>query len=410
NDELLDFGYVYTNLQNHVIQFVADDADYFSKQVARRKNALNFPVFSGSIMVNDRLTPGFLTSDFKRIFFEQAEKRYGICQIPEADLFNQEEQDKTKEQTSINRNQFAANFWEMNVARIEIVIPADIEIDPYEKQAILLIDFQMEHFVKNQGELSAMLDRFCFNAITSLNKSKSWKLLRQTLIEFAEYYAGMFEHEARVWMLYPPNLAKVVELINHSLENYDTWQKEQGNRFRRKEEVSWEVPKERYYSELYDEDDSVSNFALEPYFEYKLASTPEKTFKHVLERNANQLDWWYKNGDKGREHFSITYSNAAGIEQPFYVDFVIHFKSGKIGLFDTKTKRSDYEAPQKHNALIKYMEEENQKDSKTQYVGGIIIPEDTAGITQFRYCRNRIYDTKDLTGWDYFDPAMINRN
>ena len=34
DNELLNFGYVYTNLQNKVIQIVADDLDYFSLQIA----------------------------------------------------------------------------------------------------------------------------------------------------------------------------------------------------------------------------------------------------------------------------------------------------------------------------------------------------------------------------------------
>jgi len=38
-------------------------------------------------------------------------------------------------------------------------------------------------------------------------------------------------------------------------------------------------------------------------------------------------------------------------------------------------------------------------------MGGIIIPESHGEHIHFRYCRNRITDTNDLTGWDFFDPA-----
>jgi type III restriction enzyme len=86
------------------------------------------------------------------------------------------------------------------------------------------------------------------------------------------------------------------------------------------------------------------------------------------------------------------------------------FKSGKIGLFDTKTRRADLEAPNKHNALIEYLEKQNEINTDRILVGGILIPEETSGIVSFRYCNNRISDTNDLTGWDFFNPANINTN
>jgi type III restriction enzyme len=96
-----------------------------------------------------------------------------------------------------NQRNFEANFWNLKVESIEIEIPRDIQVDDYEKQAYIVADDKMEGFEKSQAELSAMLDRFCYQAITRLNKSKSFKLLRSTLIEFCEYYMGVFENQAR---------------------------------------------------------------------------------------------------------------------------------------------------------------------------------------------------------------------
>ena len=106
----------------------------------------------------------------------------------------------------------------------------------------------------------------------------------------------------------------------------------------------------------------------------------------------------------------MPYKNLQDELRLFYVDFVIKFKSGKIGLFDTKTKRSDLEAPKKQDGLIEYFERENKAVPERKLIGGIIIPEETSGVISFRYCVNRINDTNDLTGWDYFNPADINKN
>ena len=142
-----------------------------------------------------------------------------------------------------------------------------------------------------------------------------------------------------------------------------------------------------------------------PYFEYQSASAPEKLFKEELEKNSEYIHWWYKNGDKGKEHFAVTYQSLRGEEQMFYVDFVVCFKSGVIGLFDTKTRNSDPEAANKHTGLIEYIEKRNSESDDLKFTGSILIPETTAGITRFRWCRNRITDTNNLTGWDYFNPA-----
>lgn len=406
NDNL-NYGYVYTNLQNNVIRFVADDLDYFSLQPAIRKNGLPFRAFPSEIMINDRATPGYLTSDFKKILFQHAEAKYHIKELPEIDLFNQDEREQYELSKQENQRNFEANFWNMKVESIEIEIPRDIQVDDYEKQAYIVADDKMEGFEKSQAELSAMLDRFCYQAITRLNKSKSFKLLRSTLIEFCEYYMGVFENQASKILLFSQNQERLVELINESLELYDVWQKEQGNKHRRKEEYEWEVPGQRFYPEIYNKDESVAAHALAPYYEYQAASAPEKLLKVELERNAEHIHWWYKNGDKGKEHFAVTYENLRGEEQMFYVDFVVCFKSGAIGLYDTKTRNSDPEAPRKHNALVEYIEKRNRENNDLKFTGSILIPETTAGVTRFRWCRNRITDTNNLTGWDYFNPGTI---
>jgi hypothetical protein len=40
-------------------------------------------------------------------------------------------------------------------------------------------------------------------------------------------------------------------------------------------------------------------------------------------------------------------------------------------------------------------------------MGGIIIPKEVSGNVMWQYCRNKIKDTVDLKGWDYFDPATL---
>ena len=56
--------------------------------------------------------------------------------------------------------------------------------------------------------------------------------------------------------------------------------------------------------------------------------------------------------------------------KPFYVDFIVKLKDGKIGLFDTKSGITKQVAGPKVDGLYKYLKSENKKGKKL--FGGIV--------------------------------------
>ena len=408
-NDTLNYGYVYSNIETNRISFVPSDNDFFDKQVAERRTQNNwtFDIIPTATIVNDRPSSGVLTSIFEQKFFSVMEQRYSITQLPDVDLFTPQNQELVKTQIEQNKQALIQNGWEFEIDEHQIHIPTDIEVDPYEVNSIALNSNQIQHFAITIAQFGEMFDKFCYDNITRLNRSKSWKKLRETLIHFAEYYLGIFEVDARKIFLFPQNKELLVQHIVAALESFDTWQKARGNDNRRVETSNWEVPEIRYYNENYNRQD-IDSHALDPFFEGNSASNPEKEFKNFLIRNENHIEWWYKNGDSGSEHFAVDYINIHNELKLFYVDFVIKFKSNKIGLFDTKTKRSDIDAPKKHNALLDFMDKENSLNTNRELIGGILIPDDNGGVPGFRYPLFRINDTNDLTGWSFFNPAEIS--
>ena len=85
----------------------------------------------------------------------------------------------------------------------------------------------------------------------------------------------------------------------------------------------------------------------------------------------------------------------------------MRFKSGITALFDTKSKDSDPEAPNKHKALLEYCERENGKRADRKLMGSIIIPDEIAHVLSWRYSHKEISNTHDLAGWGYFNPTTI---
>ena len=164
-------------------------------------------------------------------------------------------------------------------------------------------------------------------------------------------------------------------------------------------DYTWEVPAERYYKvETHHLEERAKNHALLPFVELNAASNPEQKFAAFLEQNAAYIDWWYKNGDEGKQHYAVPYEQADGTKSLFYVDFVVRMKNGQVFLFDTKSEDSDPEAPNKHNALVDYLQAHKEQNLK----GGVLI----AQGSNWMYSQFKIENTHDLMGWTAFHPDL----
>jgi hypothetical protein len=64
-------------------------------------------------------------------------------------------------------------------------------------------------------------------------------------------------------------------------------------------------------------------------------------------------------------------------------------KDGRIGLFDTKTVKSDINAGNKHNAIRKMIVENSEK-----FFGGVVVPQSMSGITKFYYSEFNLEENK----------------
>lgn len=398
NDEL-NYGYVYTNIETTKINFVPGDVDYFDKLVAKRQDdkGWTFDTLKSSIIVNDRTTTGVLTSAFKGIFNTTLLTKYGLTSVPNEDLFSGIDYDSAAiiKIWKKNRESFIERGFEFDIDSHQITIPSDIEVDPYQVRSIEV--YETQQFAITQDQFRQAFERFCFDNITRLNREKSWRMMRSTLLSFAEIFLGLNEYEARKFYLYPQNRNYIVDDIKDALERFDVWQHEKDNNLRKVNKLDWEIPEERYYSEIHVRE-VIDNHALYPFYEQPTASNPEKKFKDFLLSNADRIDYWYKNGDQGREHFSVDYIDVNGVKRLFYVDFIIKLKNGITGLFDTKTLASDINAAAKHNALLNYIAENSSK----KLFGGVLIPQEISDTVNFYYAEFRLEEKKFIDSIEGF--------
>ena len=94
-------------------------------------------------------------------------------------------------------------------------------------------------------------------------------------------------------------------------------------------------------------------------------SAPEKLFEKFCE-NSKAVDWWYKNGDKGDEYFSIVYVDNSNRQKLFYPDYVLSVR-GQPWIVETKggfdrtgaSEDIDIFSPKKCEVLQRYLNRHN---------------------------------------------------
>lgn len=100
----------------------------------------------------------------------------------------------------------------------------------------------------------------------------------------------------------------------------------------------------------------------------------EYSFIKMLDRHEKYIDWYWQNGSEVMEiNFGIPYNNGLSTFQP---DFIVRFKDGTIGIFDTKPIGERVEDTKlKAEALYKYIEETNKtRDTFLgNVIGGIVV-------------------------------------
>lgn len=404
----LNHGWVYTNLSREQIEIVQDDMSYISKGLtAKRRDPLtnvHLPsVYCERLSADrNRLGPDFypvLVNAFNIKWFKvpiqlQLFSPFEDEGIPSIDETLIDPLEYRKKATLV-----AGIDFENHGIQIQLLKDVEIsgDVGTYE-----LGEKSRIKIAKNQAELLTELDKFCQSLLSGYEKI-SVTTLRGYIYQFMEEYFSIFESDVPRIILYFRNKPKFAEVLALAIKQYTEKIKARraAAKSRSFKEYIWEVPELREYNENANSViPDVKNHALLPFVRLNSASNPEKRFEQFLESNKEYIDWWYKNGDEGKQHYSIPYTTAGGTKASFFIDFVIRMKNGQVFLFDTKSCGSDPEAPNKHNAFIQYVND--KKNARLNLLGGVLIEESG----NWYWSKMQIDNTDNIIamGWDAFHP------
>jgi type III restriction enzyme len=386
HDDRLNYGYVYTNLSEDIIRIVGDDMNYLSTIFANRRTEFNGITLRSVYQDKHFKGRNRLGADFRAMFLKMMETEWEqnpMMLFSEEDFFEDdgETDNSTPDEAEMeaqlvqNRHNAKKHGIQTDVSRIFVAIPKDT---PMTGESGMVEITDKARIALNASELDTLFTLFCRKNVGSFGKHDSTPVLKGAIEKALEDYLQIFATDVPKVVLYHRNRPHFEDLIRKAIARYAALLGNQENEASGDapyKEFTWEVPATRIYNaeKNVSQEGKIFNHALLPYFEQKGVSIPEHTFACWIDEQREMVDWWYKNGDEGKQHFAVPYEAQDGKNRCFYVDFIIRLKNGTILLLDTKTHGSDENGKEKNNALYKFVESYREKGIKMY--GGVLIQE-----------------------------------
>lgn len=367
-EDVLNRGFVYTNLAN--IEIREDIARnyvtiYTSTRISSYKSIGFKSVYGLRLRERTRLSPLFI-----RLFLEKA-REYGL-----------EKKIAVKGQTT------------------EVSLISDYESGNVDKLIEESIKGKEKLNVKNEADLQKLYDYFVKNNLSPFYpEDRSIGRVKEAIYYFFQMRLGIqYSHrfaDIINIVLSEDNIQHFINVIDATKEEYILETKKRESKLQ--ELNDWELPELLNFGGDYSELE-VAKSALLPFY-YDNRWQTEKAFIAVIDK-SKQVDWWFKNGDRDSTFFAVPYIENRE-EKPFYVDFIIRFKDGTIGLYDTKGGRTIKDAKEKSDGLQDYIEAQNKKGKKM--VGGIVANTNSRDYSGRWVCyKDQSTDliTDDFSNWE----------
>lgn len=356
----LNMGYVFTNLPN--IEITEEYAkDYITIYEAKRDSKLYKNISLPSIYLKRQRERTRLSGEFVKIFTK-------ISEI-----------NKLKKQINLKPSKIINPI----IAEGKIV---DIDkAGEIEHKGTLKVAL-------DEKELQDKFDRFIIQNCTPYAPADSSDRMKTAIYQFfnQEFKFDKYDPEVQKIVLGKENIQLFVNILNLAKEKY---KKEVVEKLSEKRELQetpiWEVPVFISYNSRYKKQNETLSI-MKPFYT-ATQSEPERLFIELL-NSSKKVKWWYKNGEAEIKYFAILRSD----DRAFYPDFIIQFKDGTIGIFETKSGfTAGEDAKERAESLQRYIKTQKKKGKKL--IGGIAINQN--GTWRYNDNEKYKYDPNDLSSW-----------
>ncbi|MFA5794676.1 MAG: DEAD/DEAH box helicase family protein [Candidatus Brocadiia bacterium] len=410
NNPNLRIGYLFTNYRRNQVQIPDQSSNNkpYTQHAYIRENIKNIKLESAYI---SRIDYGDIPASFKfqESFSNSMNKSFGITKD---DILGRAR--KKLEKAGVDLDDKLTNF-----------IIANAKFEDFDQLAFDFrkkgIDVELE---MSTNDVEKTFNYLCYQLLKEqtdeeakyTNIARSWSVLKSAiriwfksaLNDDSNYYYRIFVKD-----ILKGASSKFRPEITKSLIDFKPIAqqilKEKKKRQEEKETPIFEV-KERY--DFTDDYEEVSQklYVLDKLFVLKSYKGKENeiNFINYFDEKSKHIDWWFKNGNQGKDYFAIKYfNNIDNKDDLFYPDWIIRFKSGKIGIFDTKKGQTATEQETKDKA--KYLAIKLKELSKN-HIGGIAVFEN--GVWYYNDSEDYLYQKGKISqdkNWKPFEDLFKDK-
>ena len=369
-DEILNRGYIYTNLKS--IEVKKEEYNPNIIKHLRADRVTGYTPIKIESYYKARADYGDVTSSFYDVFEKAANQYFGTS---------------SRNKPAENAKKVEGRGVDLTIKKYQQEIIADTHLDVKsfdEIEGRLGVDGLAKLQVA-AGELMTLFEQTIKNNLGSFKNVKRSVPSVKTAIYIwfreilgSESWCNDDLFMAQKIFMHDKNRGYFEHILATAIEQYKTVkEKEVRDRIEESEQrYPFELQPEQFYNEYTDETVKVKKYAYEPCYLNADRSKPERKFETFLNENSAKIDWWWKNGEDKQDYFGIKYEYAGSI-RTFYPDYLVKLVDGRLGIIEVK-ESSDRDGTTstkaKAGALKKYIAEQKNK----KLFGGIVIERNKA--------------------------------
>jgi type III restriction enzyme len=358
----LNKAFVYTNIAGININNKPEDLDFFKNKFAHKKADISELQLPSTYL--HRQDYGDLTASFSQLLVKALNQRFDI---KDTDMVNQ-----AYEKADVGL--------ELDADELKTPLLADVVVHNLDAVQDEIGTLNLEHIQAEvsdaniQKEFDYLLKAWCLPYAPARSFSKL-KTAIYKWFGYIGYDQGKWHEVQRIIACSKVNQTLFDEVIKTAKLEYEKIKPAEIAGKKTTTHYIFTLPDVDLFGDNYEQTQT-NKYAYQQTFLRKDRSEPEKYFENMLDASEN-VEWWYKNGESQQQYFAVTYqtkdeeTNLVKLAN-FYPDYIVKYKDGSTGIYDTKAGRTVVELPthDKSDALQAYIKQQNDAGAKLH--GGIL--------------------------------------
>lgn len=396
NEENLNKAYVYSNIKSIEIKKEVYNPNIIKSLYSKRKDIYNNEVFKS--YYRNRVDFGDVTKSYK-IFFEKEFCLEFDIKYVEDELIDYDDSitNVQKKGISFSKSKLDSIIDGLNFSTKDI------------DKGIKINDSNTLNINLSDSDLEISFNNLIVKNLNGFAPKRSIPTIKQAILYTFRKYLNIKPANGGIVLIQNvvvSNSDLFAKIISNSIESYKGFRKDElDKKTPGRENENWEIPISKNYNPITNKmiDSNLSLFSplYLPINKNGEVDKLEMKFIKYLESNSDNINWFWKNGD---EHMESNFGIRKSDGYTFQPDFIISFKNGSYGIFDTKAGMgfNENDNEDKSNALYKYVTEERFKGKNL--IGGLVVLDNDT----FKYYQQATYraykESPEL--WEYFDNLL----